>query len=264
MSATELLDIARTVALEAGELILRRRREGVEIADRKSSAIDIVTHADRECEQFVHERIAELRPQDGFFGEEGAHSSSHSGVTWIVDPIDGTVNYLYDIPQYAVSIAVIEGEVEPETWTQLAGVVNNPSVGELYCAARGSGASLNGRALRVNHESDLALALVATGFSYSIEGKAAQADVLRRVLPHVRDIRRPGAASLDLCAVAAGRLDGYFERGTKAWDFAAGTLIVREAGGRVGGFNGAMEDSDLVLATNDALFEPLLRLLSDS
>lgn len=261
MASNELLDIARTVALEAGELILRRRREGVEVADRKSSAIDIVTHADRECEQFVQARIAELRPQDGFFGEEGADSSSQSGVTWIVDPIDGTVNYLYDIPQYAVSIAVVEGDANPETWAQLAGVVNNPAISEVFTAARGEGAQLNGAAIRVNHETDMAFALVATGFSYSTEDKAKQAAVLQRVLPAVRDLRRPGAASLDLCAVAAGRLDGYFERGTKPWDFGAGSLIVREAGGRVGGFHGAKEGTDLVLATNEALFNQLHDLI---
>lgn len=262
MASSELLEIARTIALEAGELIARRRGEGVQVADRKSSAIDIVTHADRECEQFVQSRVAELRPQDGFFGEEGADSSSQSGITWIVDPIDGTVNYLYDIPQYAVSIAVVEGDANPETWTQLAGVVNNPVLGEVFSAARGEGAYLGTKRLQVNHETDIALALVATGFSYSTEDKARQADVLRRVLPAVRDIRRPGAASLDLCAVAAGRLDAYFERGTKPWDFGAGSLIVREAGGRVGGFNGAKEGTDLVLATNDALFDQIIALIS--
>jgi len=262
MTSLELLDIARTVALEAGELIARRRREGVEVADRKSSSVDVVTFADRESEQFIQSRIAELRPRDGFFGEEGADSSSQSGLTWIVDPIDGTVNYLYDIPQYAVSIAVVDGDTNPASWTQLAAAVNNPVLGELYSAATGQGAFLGESLLQVNNETNLAHALVATGFSYTSAERAEQAAIVHRVLPEVRDMRRAGAASLDLCHVASGRLDGYWERGTKPWDFAAGTLIVREAGGVVGGLGGAPFGNDMVLATNAALFAPLEALIA--
>ncbi|MEY4102733.1 MAG: hypothetical protein RIR88_867 [Actinomycetota bacterium] len=261
MASLELLDIARTVALEAGELIMRRRHEGVEVADRKSSSVDVVTFADRESEAFIQSRIAELRPQDGFFGEEGTDSTSQSGLTWIVDPIDGTVNYLYDIPQYAVSIGVVEGDANPASWTQLAGAVNNPVLGELYSAAAGHGAYLGDTRMHVNSETDLAHALVATGFSYTSSERAEQADVVRRVLPEVRDMRRAGAASLDLCAVASGRIDGYWERGTKPWDFAAGSLIVLEAGGVVGGLGGAPFGADMVIATNAALFGPLEELI---
>ena len=262
MTSLELLDIARTVALEAGELIARRRSEGVEVADRKSSPVDVVTFADRESEQFIQSRIAELRPQDGFFGEEGADSSSQSGLTWIVDPIDGTVNYLYDIPHYAVSIAVVEGDANHASWRQLAGAVNNPVLGELFTAAAGQGAFLGEKRLQVNNQTDIGQALVATGFSYTSSERAEQAEIVRRVLPVVRDMRRAGAASLDLCQVACGRLDGYWERGTKPWDFAAGSLIVLEAGGVVGGLGGAPFGNDTVLATNAALFGPLEALIA--
>lgn len=265
VSPSELLDIARTIALEAGELIARRRREGVTVAATKSSSIDVVTLADRECEEFVKARLLELRPEDGFYGEEGGDSTGTSGLTWIVDPIDGTVNYLYGIPQFAVSIAVVEGTPDPSTWTQLAGVVFNPLLDELYFASTGEGAFLTQagvtQKLAVNQESLLAHALVATGFAYSSELRAVQSQVLTRVLPAVRDIRRAGAASLDLCAVAAGRLDAYFERDTKPWDHAAGSLIVREAGGVVGGLSGTAEGSDMLLSSNAQLFPQIEKLL---
>jgi myo-inositol-1(or 4)-monophosphatase len=271
-SPTELLIIARQIALEAGALIAGLRAQGVQVAASKSSAEDVVTFADRQSEEFIRGRLAELRPDDGFFGEEGSDDKGSSGLTWIVDPIDGTVNYLYGIPQYAVSIAVVKGEPNPATWTALAGVVINPVGGELYSAAAGSGAFLetgflgdstpSTRRLQINQKPELALALVGTGFAYSAELRAEQAQVLTRLLPTVRDIRRAGAASLDLCAVAAGRLDAYYERDTKPWDHAAGALIAREAGARVGGLGGAAEGQELVLATHPELFSELESLLT--
>lgn len=265
VSASELLDIARTIALEAGELIARRRTEGVMIADTKSSSIDVVTFADRECEEFVKSRLAQLRPEDGFYGEEGGDSTGTSGLTWIVDPIDGTVNYLYGIPQFAVSIAVVEGSPDPRTWKQLAGVVFNPLSDDLYFASLGGGAFRThaGRTekLAVNQEKELAHTLLATGFAYSSELRALQAETLTRILPAVRDIRRAGAASLDLCAVAAGQLDAYYERDTKPWDHAAGSLVLREAGGVVGGLNGAPEGRNMLLAANSHLFSQIEKLL---
>ena len=265
VSPSELLDIARTIALEAGELIARRRSEGVTIADTKSTSIDVVTFADRECEEFVKARLLELRPEDGFYGEEGGDSTGTSGLTWIVDPIDGTVNYLYGIAQFAVSIAVVEGSPDPGTWTQLAGVVFNPLKGELFSASLGGGAYLTSggatQKLGVNQESLLAHSLVATGFAYSSELRAIQAETLTRILPAVRDIRRAGAASLDLCDVAMGRLDAYYERDTKPWDYAAGSLVLREAGGIVGGLGGAPEGRDMLLAANSHLFPQIEKLL---
>lgn len=265
VSPSELLGIACTIALEAGELIARRRSEGVTVADTKSSSIDVVTFADRECEEFVTARLAELRPEDGFYGEEGGDSTGTSGLTWIVDPIDGTVNYLYGIPQFAVSIAVVEGISDPGSWKQLAGVVFNPMTDELYLASLGGGAFLtNGgktEKLSVNQETQLAHTLLATGFAYSSELRAEQAQVLTRILPQVRDIRRAGAASLDLCAVASGQLDAYYERDTKPWDYAAGSLILREAGGVVGGLAGAVEGQNMLLASNSQLFSQIEKLL---
>jgi myo-inositol-1(or 4)-monophosphatase len=265
VSPAELLDIARTIALEAGELIARRRSEGVTIADTKSSSIDVVTFADRECEEFVKARLEELRPEDGFYGEEGGDSTGTSGLTWIVDPIDGTVNYLYGIPQFAVSIAVVEGSPDPGTWKQLAGVVFNPLKGELFSASLGGGAYLtaNGQTqkLGVNQETDIAHSLIATGFAYSSELRAIQAQTLTNILPAVRDIRRAGAASLDLCDVAMGRLDAYYERDTKPWDYAAGSLVLKEAGGVVGGLGGAPEGRDMLLAANTHLFPQIEKLL---
>ncbi len=270
-SPAELLAVARQIALEAGELIARLRAEGVQIAASKSSAEDVVTFADRKSEEYIRGRLAELRPADGFFGEEGGAATGSSGLTWIVDPIDGTVNYLYGIPQYAVSIAVVDGEPDPATWTALAGAVINPVSGELYTATKGGGAfletgflgssTLHTRRLVINPAPDISLTLVGTGFAYSAQLRAQQAVVLTRLLPAVRDIRRAGAASLDLCAVAAGRLDAYYERDTKPWDHAAGALIAREAGAHVAGVNGAPEGRDFILATHPDLFAELESIL---
>lgn len=276
-SPTDLLVIARQIAIEAGELIVRLRAEGVQIAASKSSAEDVVTFADRQSESFIHARLRELRPDDGFFGEEGSADTGSSGLTWIVDPIDGTVNYLYGLPQFAVSIAVVEGQPNPATWTALAGAVINPVSRELFTAARGEGAFLeagflaeatgspvpDALRLRVNPLSPLHLTLVGTGFSYSSVDRAQQAQVLTRLLPAVRDIRRDGSAALDLCAVASGRLDAYYERGTKPWDHAAGALIAREAGAQIAGFDGAPEGQDFILAAHPELFAELEKILND-
>jgi myo-inositol-1(or 4)-monophosphatase len=258
----DLLNIARTIAQEAGALALRTRREGVEIAATKSTDTDIVTYADQAVQDFVRARIAELRPNDGFFGEEDGGSRGTSGLTWVVDPIDGTVNYLYDIPHWAVSIAVVQGDPDPSTWTALAGAVINPSIGELFTAAAGGGAFLGEKQLRVAQQPDLGHALVATGFAYSAEKRGRQARVLTELLPRVRDIRRAGVCSLDLCAVAAGRNDAYFEHGVKPWDHAAGALIAREAGAQVGGYRGGAEGEELTLAANPTLFIALEELLN--
>ena len=262
----ELQVIAEALARQAGELIAERRREGVIMANTKSSSVDVVTFADKECEEFVTSTLSQLRPEDGFYGEEGADVVGTSGLTWIVDPIDGTVNYLYDIPAYAVSIAVVRGTPDPGSWEQLAGVVFNPITGELFSAAQGLGATMtdahgNVHHLAVNTEEDIAHALVATGFGYSSHVRAEQAHTLTGILPVVRDIRRAGSASLDLCFVAAGRLDAYFEQGTKPWDHAAGSLIVREAGGQVGGLKGAPEGENMLIAASAGIFPEIEKLL---
>ena len=195
--------------------------------DTKSSETDMVSEADREAETAIIDVLRAERPDDGIVSEEGAGGEGTSGRRWIVDPLDGTTNCLYRFPAWAVSIAL------EDEGGALAGIVHAPVMGETFVAIRGEGASLNGEPIRVNDHEDLATALVATGFGYDPDVRAGQADLLRRVLPRVRDIRRAGAAALDLCYVACGRLDGYYERGINHWDWAAGALIVREAGGEV-------------------------------
>lgn len=228
----ELLRLAREIAIEAGDLAAERRAEGVSIAASKSTIADIVTEADREVEALIKAMIAEVRPDDGFLGEESGAAEGDSGLTWVIDPIDGTVNYAFGIPSYAVSIAVVVGS-EPESWRPLAAVVYAPVLGELFEAAEGYGAWQGGQRLAVTRDVS-AGALISTGFGYDPASHADQLEVLQRVMPLARDLRRQGAASLDLAYVAAGRLDAYYERGLKPWDFAAGMLLVTEAGGYVG------------------------------
>ncbi len=262
-SLVDLLAVARTVALEAGALVLDARRGVVEVADRKSSSVDVVTQVDRDAETLIRDRLSQLRPHDGFFGEESGGAAGTSGLTWVVDPIDGTVNFLYGIPHYAVSIAVVEGEPDPQSWSALAGVVVNPASGELFSATVGGGALLHDRPLRVNPAVDLSQALVATGFAYRTETRAEQGAAVARLLPRVRDLRRMGTASLDLCAVACGRVDAYFERTLSPWDHAAGALIASEAGARVTGVPGDRADHRFLLAAHPDLAVALERVLAE-
>lgn len=257
----ELLGFATELAREAGELAAQRRREGVSIAGSKSSLVDIVTAADQEVEDLIRSRLAAERPGDGFLGEESGAGESTSGLTWVVDPIDGTVNYAYGAPNWAVSIAVVAGEPDPLTWSARAGVVYSPLLGELYAAAAGGGATLNGAAIRVADPVALEGALIATGFGYRAEQRVQDAELLRDLIGHVRDIRRYGAASLDLCAVAAGRLDAYYERGLNAWDFAAAALIAVEAGARVIGPGDGAPSPELVVAGHPDVVANLTRYL---
>jgi myo-inositol-1(or 4)-monophosphatase len=260
---SELLDLARSIAIEAGELAARRRAEGVEVAATKSSIVDVVTAADREVEELVRARIADARPDDAILGEEGGVAAGTSGLTWVVDPIDGTVNYLYGIPHYAVSIAVVEGDPDPATRSALAGAVFAPPAGELFHAAQGGGAFLNDHPIFVNPRPPLEQALIGTGFAYNAETRARQGEVVARLLPRVRDIRRQGVASLDLCAVACGRLDGVFERTLSPWDHAAGALIAREAGAVVTGRGDAAPSRDLTLAAVPGLAAELAAVLQE-
>ncbi|KAA9107731.1 inositol monophosphatase family protein [Microbacterium rhizomatis] len=259
MPAVEDLEsLAIELAREAGELARRRRTEGVAIAATKSALADIVTEADREVEALIRERLAAERPGDGFLGEESAAERGTTPYTWVVDPIDGTVNYAYGIPAYAVSIAVVSGEPDPQLWTADAGVVFGPASGELFHAARGRGAWLHGQRLAVNAEPSAAGALLATGFGYDPATHAGDLARVARVMPLARDLRRIGSAALDLAYVAAGRLDGYFERGLNPWDHAAGALLVVEAGGVIGGSPGGRPGRGMTVATGPALFEKLL------
>jgi myo-inositol-1(or 4)-monophosphatase len=223
--AADLRDLALATAREAGELVLRLRDEGVEVAGTKTSATDIVTLADQAAEALVKERLLGARPDDGMVGEEGDDLPGTSGVVWIVDPIDGTVNYLYGHPHFAVSIAAeVDGEV-------VAGVVVAPRLGLEYVATLGGGATCNGRPVRPRLGVGLAERLLATGFSYEQPARARAASYIARLLPRVRDLRRQGSCALDLCGVASGLLDAYVEEGPHIWDHAAAGLVVLEAGG---------------------------------
>ena len=228
----ELSELATEIAREAGELALRRRREGLQLAATKSTIADIVTEADREVEALIRLRVDAARPEDGFLGEETGAESGTSGITWVVDPIDGTVNYAYGMPAYNVSIAAVRGSSEPGSWEALAAAVHAPALGELFTAALGHGAWMGETRLAVTTDTS-AGALLATGFGYDPATHDGDLATVRRVMPMARDLRRSGSAALDLAYVAAGRLDGYFERGLKPWDFAAGALLIEEAGGLV-------------------------------
>ncbi|WP_109211349.1 MULTISPECIES: inositol monophosphatase family protein [Microbacterium] len=255
----DLETLAIDIAREAGELARARRDAGVAIAATKTALADIVTEADREVEALIRTRLQEARPGDGFLGEETGGGGGESDVTWVVDPIDGTVNYAYGLPTYAVSIAAVRGEPTPGEWEALAGVVYTPVVGELFHAARGEGAWLGVNRLAVNADVGPAGALLATGFGYDPATRPGDLEMIGRVMPGLaRDLRRGGSAALDLCYVAAGRLDGYFERGLAPWDLAAGSLLVTEAGGR---FGRAEPDGSprapLIVAATPAIFDRL-------
>ncbi|HET8926664.1 MAG TPA: inositol monophosphatase family protein [Microbacterium sp.] len=258
---TDLRELAVDIACEAGQLAHRRRAEGVAIAATKSALADIVTDADREVELLIRRRLAEERPEDGFLGEESGAERGASEFTWVVDPIDGTVNYAYGIPIYAVSIAVVSGEPDPAHWTALAGAVFAPALGEMFTAARGAGAALGRERLTVHEPAGGAGALLATGFGYDPATHAGDLARLTRVMPLARDIRRMGSASIDLSYVAAGRLDGYFERGLNPWDHAAAGLIVQEAGGRFGGPGGAAPSPTMTIAAAPGLFAAIEQAL---
>lgn len=261
----ELAEIATRVGREAAALAARRRREGVAVAATKSSAVDVVTEADRETEAFIRAELAAARPFDGFFGEESDASESDSGITWVVDPIDGTVNYLYGIPNYAVSIAAVIGspQAEPAEFVTLVGIVVAPDAGDTYFAVRGRGAWYNGAPITAGEgPADLERTLVATGFAYESDRRRLQAETFLALSDRVRDIRRMGAASLDLCAVAIGRVDAYYEFGLKPWDWAAGALIARESGADVGGMRvGDPEGRGILVCSHRNITAELLALL---
>ncbi|MFI0796522.1 inositol monophosphatase family protein [Micromonospora rubida] len=260
LTPQELLKIAIDVARDAADTAYRMRAEGVFVAATKTTVTDVVTAADRAVERQVLDTLATLRPEDSVLGEEyggDAAGEAGSGVRWILDPIDGTVNYLYGLPYCAVSLAAeVDGEV-------VAGVVRNLFTGEEWTATVGGGAWRAGERLRCSTETDLGQALVATGFGYAPGRRAHQARVLAELIPHVRDIRRQGAAALDLCLAAEGRVDAYYEKGLAAWDQAAGALVAAEAGLRVGGLGGRPAGPDLVIAAPSALFAPLHDRLAD-
>jgi myo-inositol-1(or 4)-monophosphatase len=261
--AGTLLELAVDVAREAADLVAAGRASAGDSVDVKSSPVDVVTAVDKASERLIAERLLAARPDDGLLGEEGASRTGSSGVRWVVDPIDGTVNFLYDLPAYAVSIAAeVDGAV-------VAGVVLNVATGELFTATAGGGASLSStsrsdaRRLSGSHPASLAQTLVATGFGYREEQRRAQGAVVARLLPRVRDIRRFGSAALDLCAVAAGRIDAYYELDLNPWDHAAGALVAAEAGIVVTGLPGSPFAEPMAIAAAPSFAESFVRLVAE-
>lgn len=248
-----LRDLAVAIAREAGALVAEHSADHL-VVQTKSTPTDAVTQVDRASEALIVRRLGESRPHDGILGEEGTSRAGTTGVRWIVDPLDGTVNYTYGIGAYAVSIAAaVNGQT-------VAGAVFDAATDRMYDAVLGGGARRDGVPLSCSGATDLALSLVGTGFAYDAAARRREGLVAADVLPQVRDIRRMGSAALDLCAVAAGQLDGYYERGIQEWDRAAGLLIAIEAGAR-----GAVIESDgptLTIAAAPAIFESLLAVCS--
>lgn len=220
---TELHDLACRVAREAAAMVLDRHGE-VHKVETKASDIDLVTEIDRASERMIVDRLVAARPDDGILGEEGTGIASTSGVEWVVDPIDGTTSFFYGLPGFSVSIAArVHGEV-------VAGAVAAPAIATEYSALAGSGAFMNGTAISCRDTGELGKALVATGFAPDHERRARQGQLFASIIPRIRDIRRMGSAALDLCAVAAGQVDAFYEVGLSQWDYAAGALIAHEAG----------------------------------
>ncbi|MFL6204525.1 MAG: inositol monophosphatase family protein [Acidimicrobiales bacterium] len=251
-----LRTLAERVACAAGELL--RAGLGVDRLEvgTKSTGTDMVTEMDRASEALIEAELLAARPDDGILGEEGARRPGTSGVRWVVDPLDGTTNYLYGFPGFNVAIAAErDGDV-------VAGAVYDVVRDELFSAHLGGGATRDGAAIAPSAAIELAHALVGTGFSYEPERRRRQAKVLVEVLPRVRDIRRQGAAALDLCSVACGRLDGYYERGLAPWDLAAGGLIAREAGAVVTDLAGGPVRAGAVLAAAPGVATALQQLLA--
>jgi myo-inositol-1(or 4)-monophosphatase len=255
VSDRELLDLATEASREAGELLLDHFHGPARGIESKSTPTDLVSDADRASEELILRLIRRRRPQDGVLAEEGGDETSESGLRWVVDPLDGTINFLFRLPEWSVSIAV-----EDKDGTRVA-VVHNPNRDETFTAMRGSGAELNGTPISVSDKVDLAEALIGTGFAYDARARSAQSETLTRVLPRVRDIRRAGSAAIDLSSLACGRFDGFYEAPMERWDRAAGELLIAEAGGVVSNLPAPYGFSTGVIAANPALHEQLRELV---
>jgi myo-inositol-1(or 4)-monophosphatase len=250
----ELEEVASDVAAGAAQILKQYSDIPLEDVSTKSSPTDLVSEADRASEEFIFSGLRKVRPSDSVRGEEGASHEGTSGISWVADPLDGTTNFFFRVPAYSVSLAA------RGNGRTLVGVVVDPTREETWSATAGRGAWCNGSKCQVaSGRSELATALVSTGFSYSAERRAEQAAILPRLIPAIRDIRRFGSAALDLCWVAAGRFDAFYESGLNDWDWAAGGLICEEAGGEV-----TILPGNLLLATTPALSGPLAALITGS
>jgi myo-inositol-1(or 4)-monophosphatase len=254
----ELLALAERAARDAGELLSDRFRRPATGVDAKSTATDLVSDADRDAEALLRERILAARPSDAILGEEQGEQGGGSGLRWVVDPLDGTINYLFGLPGWSVSVACEDGD------GVLVGVVHDPLRGETFAASRGGGATLDGEPIAVSAAASLETALIATGFSYRRDERAVQAGALVSILPAVRDIRRLGSAAIDLAYVACGRFDGYYETGPSHWDLAAGGLLVTEAGGVVSPLAAVGPNGDGVVAAGRGLHDLLAVMVHEA
>ena len=246
----ELVSLAEEVARAAGALLMQRPDSFT--FTEKSSAVDFATQMDQQAESLIVKSLLAARPDDGIIAEEGAAQPSKSGITWVIDPIDGTVNYLYGLPGWNISIAAKNQE------GVITGVVFAPTINSLWKATKGGGAYLNNKAIKCNDPVNLNLALIATGFSYDLELRKEQGARIQKLIPQIRDLRRNGAAAVDLCYVAMGAVDAYFESSLKEWDFAAGGLIATEAGALISGRTGGAPDGDMVVCAGPSLHAQLL------
>ncbi|HEV7185318.1 MAG TPA: inositol monophosphatase family protein [Leifsonia sp.] len=243
----ELLGLATHTAMSAGGLLMERFGD-VSHIETKAGSGDVVTEVDRASESLIIQQLRDARPHDGVIAEESGASAGSTGLTWVVDPLDGSANYIHGATPFAVSIAVCDA-IEGRRLSPLAGVVFDPVHGELFCAARGMGATLNGAALQRRQGRALDGALIGTGLAHTQPLRRAQLSVLGRLLPHVGDLRRSGAGAVDLCWVAVGRIEAFFQPGLKIWDFAAAQLIVTESGAGFGLASGLEGSTETVIAT---------------
>jgi myo-inositol-1(or 4)-monophosphatase len=250
-------EYARRLAGGAAEVVRGADTRAAHTIEAKSTSTDLVTAVDKASERWLVDQIKRDRPADGVLGEEGGERRGTSRVRWVLDPIDGTVNFVLGLPQYAVSVAAeVDGQI-------LAGAVCNPATGELFHAVRSGGAWLDGRRLTGPRRVELDRAVIGTGFSYDRARRGRQATVAAELLPRVADIRRQGSAALDLCSVAAGRLDGYYEVGLNLWDYAAGALVATEAGCTVSGVRGGPPSPHLTIAAGAELSPHLVAILTE-
>ncbi|WP_275001328.1 inositol monophosphatase family protein [Promicromonospora iranensis] len=261
VTVTALRDLAVRLATAAGALVREGRPDRVVVAATKSSEVDPVTVMDRASEELLRTMIAAERPDDAILGEEGDDVAGTSGLTWVLDPIDGTVNYLYGVASWAVSVAVVAGPPEPASWTVLAGCVHSVADGRTWSAGLGEGATRDGEPVRVGAPVSLGTSLVGTGFGYDAARRAHQAQVLTQVLPKIRDIRRLGSAAIDLCLLADGSIDLYYERGLNPWDMAAGAVVATEAGAVVTGLRGGPAGQAMTVAGPPELVAQLSEIL---
>lgn len=256
--ANQILDISLELAHTSGKRALEGRIAGLQNVETKSTSTDMVTEFDKATEKYIVEQIRARRPHDSIIGEEGAAYAGSSQYTWCIDPIDGTTNFLYALPSWSVSIGISDDS------GQLVGVVYIPALDETFTAVRGQGAFLNNRSIRCNDTSDVSKALVCTGFSYSPEQRSKQSKRVSKFIHKIRDIRRFGAASVDICYVACGRLDAYFEENLHQWDIAAAELIAIEAGAKSGDFSGEASSPEEILIACPKVFKQLSEMIISS